>query len=283
MNAWICLTCGTQFTPSNNPPNACPICRDERQYIGRHGQQWTTLARMQVDGFHNDLRELEPRLTEIHTAPKFAIGERALLLQTDEGNVLWDCVSLMDDNTADAVRAHGGIAAIAISHPHYYTTMVEWAERFDARVYLHEADREWVMRGSERITFWSGESHPLMRGVTLARLGGHFPGGTVLHWAAGANGRGALLTGDIIDVVADQRWVSFMYSYPNLIPLPVAEVRHIGAAVAGYDFDRIYGAWIDAVVSEDAKDAVARSVERYIGAIEQGEIGLSRRRSSKGG
>ena len=41
----------------------------------------------------------------------------------------------------------------------------------------------------------------------------------MLHWPAGANGKGALLTGDIIQVVQDRRYVSFMRSYPNLIPL----------------------------------------------------------------
>jgi len=276
MDTWICSTCGTQFPPREAAPDDCPICQDERQYVGRQGQQWTTLTRMRADGFRNELRELEPGLSEIHTTPKFAIGERALLLRTDEGNVLWDCISFLDDDTVAAVRARGGIAAIAISHPHYYTTMVEWAERFDARVYLHEADRAWAMRPSDRIVFWGGEEHPLVPGVTLARLGGHFDGGTVLHWAAGADGRGALLTGDIVDVVADRRWVSFMYSYPNLIPLPAAEVRRIGAAVARYDFDRIYGAWADATVERDAKEAVARSVERYTRAVEKGITDLPR-------
>ena len=91
--------------------------------------------------------------------------------------------------------------------------MVEWADRFGIPIYLHEADREWVMRPSERITFWSGETYPLSDGMTLLRLGGHFPGGTVLHWKQGAGGKGVLLSGDIIQVVADRRWVSFMYSY----------------------------------------------------------------------
>ncbi len=268
MEAYICVTCGTQFNPSEKEPDACPICQDERQYIGRQGQRWTTLAELCADDYRNELRELEPRLTEIHTAPRFAIGERALLLETDQGNLLWDCITLLDDETAAAVQARGGLAAIAISHPHYYTTMVEWAERFDARIYLHEADRAWALRRSERITFWGGESHALMDGITLVRLGGHFDGGTVLHWPAGAGGRGALLTGDIIDVVADRRWVSFMYSYPNLIPLPAAEVRRIGAEAARYEYDRIYGAWVDAVIDHDARDAVERSVERYARAVE---------------
>lgn len=268
MDAWICVTCGTQFTPSQDPPVACPICQDERQYVGRDGQRWTTLDRIRADGFRNEITELEPHLTEIHTTPTFAIGERALLLHTGAGNVLWDCLTLLDDATGEAVRARGGVAAIAISHPHYYTTMVEWAERFDARIYLHEADRAWAMRDSARLTFWGGDERPLMDGVTLVRLGGHFPGGTVLHWRDGVEGRGALLSGDIVDVVADRRWVSFMYSYPNLIPLPATTVRRMGEAVARYRFDRIYGAWPGRVVARDARATVARSVERYVKALD---------------
>jgi hypothetical protein len=268
MEYWICVTCGTQFAPSEAPPSGCPICLDQRQYIGHQGQKWTTLASMQKDGFHNVVKEHEPRLTGIGTQPSFAIGQRALLVQTDEGNVLWDCISLLDDETVAMVQQRGGIQAIAISHPHYYTTMVDWATRFDARLLLHEADRQWVMRPGERITFWSGETLQLMRDITLLRLGGHFAGSTVLHWASGADGKGALLTGDTIQVVADRNWVSFMYSYPNLIPLPASEINRIRNAVLPYNFDRIYGAWFETIVASDAKNAVLRSADRYMQALE---------------
>jgi hypothetical protein len=97
--------------------------------------------------------------------------------------------------------------------------MVDWAERFDAQIFLHTADREWVMRKSPRIRFWEGTTLSLWDGLTLINCGGHFEGGAVLHWPDGANGKGALLTGDIIQVVQDRRYVSFMRSYPNLIPL----------------------------------------------------------------
>jgi hypothetical protein len=268
MEKWICKTCGTQFPPSEQPPEACPICRDERQYVGYQGQQWTTLAQMQKDGFRNEFKEHEPGLIGIGTTPSFAIGERALLVQSAQGNVLWDCMSLIDDETVAEIERLGSLTAIAISHPHYYSTMVEWADRFDIPIYLHEADREWVMRPSERITFWSGETYPLSDSMTLLRLGGHFPGGTVLHWKQGASGKGALLSGDIIQVVADRRWVSFMYSYPNLIPLPAAEIQRIRDTIAPYQFERLYGAWFERVVTHDAHDAVLRSAERYIRALQ---------------
>jgi hypothetical protein len=223
---------------------------------------------MQADGFHNVLKEEEPGLIGIGTQPSFAIGQRALLLRGEQGNILWDCISFLDDETADAVRKLGGVKAIAISHPHYYSSMVEWAERFDATIYLHEADRKWIIRPDKRIRLWSGETLSLQNDITLVRLGGHFPGGTVLHWPAGAQGQGALLAGDIIQVVADRNWVSFMYSYPNLIPLPATEVRRIRDTIIAYDFIRLYGAWFERVVSSQARTAVMRSADRYIQALE---------------
>src|SRR5579871_4349670 len=256
MEAWICVTCGSQFTPSQEPP---PICLDQRQYIGHEGQRWTTLGKMQQDGYQAVIKQEEPALMGIGTTPSFAIGQRALLVQTKQGNVLWDCITFLDEKTVQAVQDLGGIAAIAISHPHYYSSMIEWAERFQAPVYLHAADRQWVMRPDERINFWSGETLALPDGLTLVRLGGHFAGGTVLHWPQGAEGRGVLLAGDIINVVADRAWVSFMYSFPNLIPLPAREIRRIRETIAPYPFDRLYSAWFERVVSKDASQAVQRS------------------------
>jgi glyoxylase-like metal-dependent hydrolase (beta-lactamase superfamily II)/DNA-directed RNA polymerase subunit RPC12/RpoP len=261
---FVCATCGSQFAESAEPPPRCPICEDERQYVGRDGQRWTTLEELRRD-HRAEIREEAPGLVGIGCEPSFAIGQRALLVQAPDGNVLWDCISLLDDELGGRVEELGGIAAIAISHPHYYSSMVEWARAFDAPVHLHAADREWVMRPDERIDFWDGETRELGEGLTLVRLGGHFDGGTVLHWAAAS----ALLSGDIVQVVQDRRWVSFMYSYPNLIPLPAETIRRIVAALEPYDFDRIYGAWWDAVVRADGKAALRRSAERYLRALDQ--------------
>jgi glyoxylase-like metal-dependent hydrolase (beta-lactamase superfamily II) len=266
----MCVTCGTQFPPAEQPPRNCPICEDERQYVGWQGQQWTTLQALQQDR-HNTIRTVEPGLTGIGTSPAFAIGQRALLVQSRGGNVLWDCISLIDEATIAQVKALGGISAIAISHPHFYSAMVEWSRAFNAPIYLHAANREWVMRPDPAVVFWEGETQALADDLTLVRCGGHFPGGTVLHWPAGASGRGALLTGDIINVVQDRRYVSFMYSFPNLIPLSPAAVRRVVAAVEPFAYDRIYSAWWDKVVSQDARQAVHRSAERYIAHIEQDE------------
>lgn len=267
MERWICITCGTQFPESEAPPQLCPICTDERQYVGHQGQQWTTLARMRQEGYHPVIKEHEPGLIGIGTEPRFAIGQRALLTQTRQGNVLWDCITYLDDHLGEEVEKLGGIKAIAISHPHYYSCMVEWAERFDAPIYLHEADRQWVMRPDSRIIFWTGETLTLLDDLMVIRLGGHFPGSTVLHWKQAADSQGVLLTGDTISVVADRRWVSFMYSFPNLIPLPAAEVQHIRDTIAPYSFERLYAAWFDTIVASDAYRAVIRSADRYIAAL----------------
>jgi hypothetical protein len=266
MSCYICVTCGVQFAPGDAAPEHCPVCDDGRQYVGWGGQRWTTLEALRAD-HANRVEELEPGLTGIGTEPSFAIGQRALLVQTDEGNVLWDCITLLDDATVAAVRARGGIAAIAISHPHYYSSMVEWSREFGAPVHLHEADRRWVMRPDPAVRFFSGDELALPGGMRLLRLGGHFAGATVLHWPAGAEARGALLSGDVLQVVSDRRYVSFMYSFPNLVPLPAQVVERIARRVADLRFDRIYGAWWERVVDRDGEEAVRRSAERYLAAL----------------
>ncbi len=265
-SCFICQACGTQFPESGDPPEACPICTDSRQFIPSSGQRWTTLEELRRT-HRNAIEQYESGLTGIGTVPEFAIGQRALLVRTPEGVVLWDCIALIDDATIEIVGALGGLRAIAISHPHYYTTMLEWSRAFnDAPIYLHAADRQWVVRSGKAIRFWEGAQQEIMPGLTLVNCGGHFPGGTVLHWSAGANGRGALLTGDILQVTPDG-FVSFMYSYPNLIPLPGDAIQRIEKALKPYRYDRIYGAWWERVIKQKAGAIVARSVERYLRSI----------------
>jgi glyoxylase-like metal-dependent hydrolase (beta-lactamase superfamily II) len=255
------VTCGTQFPPSDEPPAACAICEDERQYVPESGQRWTTLDELRA-AHRAEIREELPGLLGIGCEPKFAIGQRALLV----GRVLWDCQALLDDEIANAI---GRLDAIAISHPHYYTTMVDWARRFDCPIYLHADDRRWVMRPDDAVVFWEGETRELAPGLTLVRLGGHFPGGQVLHWAEGD----ALLTGDIVFVVPDRRFVSFMYSYPNLVPLPAETVLAIADRLEPWPFDTIVGAWWGTTIRTDAKDAVRRGAARYARALGPGRAG----------
>jgi glyoxylase-like metal-dependent hydrolase (beta-lactamase superfamily II) len=267
MPSYICTTCGVAYAETDEPRETCLICADERQYVNARGQDWTTLAELQED-HQNDLREIEPGLFGLGSRPQIAIGQRALIVTRPGGGVMWDCTPLITDEALEAIAAHGGVSAIAISHPHFYATMIDWSRALGGvPIYLHEDNRDWVMRPDPTIQFWSGEHKDLGDGVTLVRTGGHFAGSSVLHWAAGAGGRGALFTGDSIMVVPDTRWVSFMYSYPNLIPLNPRSVAEIVQAVEPFAFDRLYAGWWDRVVDHDAKAAVKRSAERYFAAL----------------
>jgi len=181
---------------------------------------------------------------------------------------MWDCVSHVDPESIEAVRALGGLAAIAISHPHFYASNAVWSQAFgDCPVYIHAADAQWVQYPHAAVKLWEGETLEILPGLTLINTGGHFEGSQALHWAAGQGGRGALLSGDTITVVMDRRYVSFMYSYPNLIPLPAAKVEAIGAALAPFAFDSIYGAWWDRVIERDGSAVVRRSIDRYTRAV----------------
>ncbi len=268
MENYICKTCGVQYAAGERPPDRCMICEDERQYIGWQGQQWTTLAEMRRAGFRDEFRELEPGLIGIATTPAFAIGQRALLVQTPHGNFLWDCLSFIDDETVSRVRELGGLQGLSVSHPHFYSAIVEWSQAFDqAPIYLPEADRQWVTRPDPVIRYWQ-DVREIWPGLCLVQCGGHFPGSAVLHWAAGTGGKGALLVGDTMAVAQDRRHVSFMYSYPNLIPLPAAAIRGILAALAPFPYDRIYSAWWGREILSGARAAVERSAARYIRQIE---------------
>jgi hypothetical protein len=264
MERYICMACGTQFPDADAPPGSCPICTDWRQYVpAATGQRWTTMAELAAD--HTNTIRDQGELVGIGTTPSFAIGQRALLVPFGESNLLWDCVTLLDEATAAEIKRRGGLAAIAISHPHYYSAMVEWAHRFDCPIHLHGADAKWIMRPDPAIERWDGETLALGHDITLLRGGGHFPGGTILHRP------GMLLVGDIIQVIPDRTHVGFMWSYPNLVPLPDAEVQRIAAAVEPYDYEAIYGAWWDAIIPADGPAIVRRSADRYSRAL-RGEL-----------
>lgn len=261
----MCPTCGVQYERGPNPER-CPICDDDRQYVPVSGQQWTSVDRLAANGFRNRFATEEHGVWGIGTEPKFAIGQRALLVPGAGGNLLWDCISLLDDETVTAVDDLGGLSAIAISHPHFYSSMMAWSEAFGVPVFVHERDRRWVQR-TGNVEFWSGDRVEVLPGRTLYRAGIHFAGGTIAHWPAGAGGQGALLTGDIFQVVEDRRWLSFMYSYPNYIPEHPDTIRRAVELVDPLEFAVIYGAWWGKVLTQDAKGAVFRSAQRYFDHI----------------
>jgi len=260
----ICETCGTQFAKSR--PERCPICEDDRQYVGWQGQRWTDHGKLAAG--HKLRLEEEAGVLGIGLDPGFAINQRALFLPTDAGNILWECVSLVTDEAVAALKGRGGVDRIVISHPHFYSCMVEWSEALGGvPILLHEADKSWVQRASPRIEFWDGDIKRLSDGVALIRCGGHFTGSTALHWRDGPGKGGALFPGDALQVVMDRRHVTFMYSYPNYLPMKTSDVRAMRVRLAGFDFADVFGFTWGRNIIGGGRDAVDESFDRFLKAV----------------
>ncbi|HEY4829296.1 MAG TPA: hypothetical protein VIH85_21180 [Solirubrobacteraceae bacterium] len=270
-DVWICPTCGANYPPAPASPARCPLCEDERQWVPPTGQRWTTMEELSQSGHRTEVREVEPDLLGIGVQPSdVGVGQRGLVVCTPEGNLLWDPPVYVDEAAIEAVREAGGLAAVSSSHPHMYGAIVEWSRAFDAEILLPEADRHWLMRPDPAVRLWAGAHEPLP-GVTLVQCGGHFPGSAVLHWAAGADGGGALFVGDTIFVTPGADRVSFIWSAPNRLPLPERAVRDLVASLAPYEYECIYGGWWGPVIGHDAKRIVERSADRYIELV-RGEV-----------
>ncbi|KZT59416.1 hypothetical protein CALCODRAFT_450025 [Calocera cornea HHB12733] len=278
----ICRVCGTQYsTPA--PRITCPICEDPRQYVPPAGLSWTTLRELRASGSYKN--EITPIAHNSHahaivTSPRLGIGQRAILIKTAKGNVLWDCVAYLDAATIAAVKALGGISAIVISHPHFYTTAGVWADVFECTVYTSLLDSHWLQRRTPRhFLFTDGQEIPLVRQgvIDVAVCGGHFPGSVVLCHAH------RLYTADTIQVVpsglnppapkghvAARETVSFafMWSYPNMIPLDWKAVRSIWKAVEHLEWKDVHGGFTGLDVYGEGKKRVydsARIVIKRLG------------------
>ncbi|MDC7121938.1 hydrolase [Cellulomonas fimi] len=258
MTWWICRTCAVE---SAERSDVCPICADERQWVPVTGQEWTTLDDLRSEGHGVAVRELEPDLFGLTVAPGVGIAQESKLLRTPTGMLLWDPLGYVDDAAVAAVRALGDVVAVAASHPHMFGVQVEWSRALGGvPVLVSAADAGWVQRPDPCIETWEGEREALP-GVVLSQPGGHFAGSAVVHWAAGAEGRGVLLSGDTIFANPD-RTASFMRSYPNRIPLSGAVALRVAAHVARRPFDRLYNNF-DGVIPADASAVVQRSAERH--------------------
>ena len=263
MPVFVCEQCGARY-PAPEAPRRCLICEDERQYVRWDGQSW--LSPEALAARHRIACREDHGVLGLVIEPAFAIGQRALLVESAEGNVLWDMIGLLTPEAVAAVKARGRVIAIAISHPHYYTAMADWSAALGGvPVYIHADDHEWVTEPFPSLVPWSGEWRALTDKLTLIRCGGHFPGATVLHRRDGAGD--TLYSGDVLQVTADRRHVSFMWSYPNLVPVNAAAVTRIAAALLPYGFERIYGAFEGRVIADGGNAAFERSVHRYLRAI----------------
>lgn len=257
----LCTTCGVEH---HHPlSDVCAICADERQYLPADGiQRWSTLEELQTNR-SIEISEMEPGLHGLSTSPPVGIGHRPILVQTPEGNLLWDPPGYIDVAAIEAVGKLGGVRWIVASHPHMYGVQVEWSKAFnDAPVYINERDAEWVSRHSDAMIQWDGELE-LAQGLKIIRVGGHFPGNCIVHWR-GHDGEGVLLSGDAFVPVPAKGWVTFLRSYPNRLPLSGGTVKRIADQVSELDFDRLYGNFPEPVITNDARQAVKQSADRHI-------------------
>jgi hypothetical protein len=270
MTPFICTNCGFQYAASAAPPELCVICSDDRQYVDWAGQSWTTHEVLAAS--HSVAIELDHDLLGLRIQPGFGIPQRALHLPTDAGNILWECLSIVTPEAVAKLNERGGVELIVISHPHFYSSMIEWSDALGGvPILVHEADKHWVQRTSANVRFWSGDEHRLSPTVCLYRCPGHFPGSTVLHWADAPNGKQALLVGDALHVAQDRRHVSFMYSVPNYVPSHPDNVRLIRERLDGVQFDDLYGfSWGLNVIGE-ARAVVDTSIDRYLTAVGAGQ------------
>ncbi|HJX80157.1 hydrolase [Glutamicibacter sp.] len=257
---WQCSACAVEFEPSAETPDFCPICVDERQFVPGGLQRWTHRTELLEAGHRVEFRELEPGLTSL-TAPNIGIGQSALLVQTEAGNLLFEVPGILDQHAFEVIGKKGGVQGIAASHPHMYGVQSAYSSAFgDAPIYVAAADQNWVQRSSPNVKIWSEPFEPI-DGIRLEQIGGHFPGSTVALWEAGADAQGVLLAGDGVFPVADGN-VTFLRSYPNRIPLSGPVVQRIATQLASLRFERLYNNFAT-VVPERAGEIVAFSAARY--------------------
>ncbi|MEW6130258.1 MAG: MBL fold metallo-hydrolase [Acidobacteriota bacterium] len=258
----ICTACGTQFPNLEQAPECCPICSDDRQYLPESGQTWTTLDDLSKN-FKVMTQNLTDNLYEMKMTPHFAIGQRALLIVAPGGNILWDCIPLLDEPTIDFINSKGGLKAIAFSHPHFYSTMGDWAEVFNCTIYIHQSDDQWIVQKTNRINLWSGMELKLWDNIKIINIGGHFPGSCILH-VPFLSAEGVIMCGDSFVISPSKKHIAVMHSYPNKIPLPLNEINRIKERMRPLQFDTLY-AWNSSQnICSEAKLLLEDSLARYV-------------------
>lgn len=259
-NQIICSTCGTYYQVEK-VSKLCTICMDERQYIPETGQIWTTPKDLR-NKYSIKLNQLKHNLYELEINPKFAIGQRALLVLSEKGNILWDCIPMLDELTKEFIKSKGGLKAIAFSHPHYYSNMNDWAEEFDCPIYIHQNDEKHIMEKSNYIHLWKGEELDLWEGIKILLIGGHFAGSSILH-VPFLTHEGTIICGDTLFLSPNKKHFSVFFSYPNRIPLPLSEMKRIKKRLDLISFDSFLGYIKTQNLSENVKSIMDKSFAKY--------------------
>ncbi|KZT21752.1 hypothetical protein NEOLEDRAFT_1138952 [Neolentinus lepideus HHB14362 ss-1] len=287
-NRSICTTCGIQYTSTNRRPyrtgdeesgDGCVICLDERQYVAPTGQNWTTWRKIEED-YKTELvsEEKDRRVVRIMTEPSFGIGQTPFVVNSYRGSVIWDCQAYLSDSAVAQILASTAdkpLLGIAISHPHFYGSSVTWARKLGCKVFISAKDKEWFVRDdrnvAEVVEFWEGDRKVFADGLTMIRCGGHFPGSCVLHWDRSFEPpepnlptTGVVFCSDTFGIGSDHSKISFMYSYPNMIPLPPWDIQALWHSLRPFAFEDIYGAWPGNLSYGEGRSKVLKSARRFI-------------------
>ncbi len=258
----FCTTCGTQFIDTKHTSGNCPVCSNDRQYLPAKGQAWTKMEELRSN-YTNLFTRISDNLYEIITLPKFAIGQKAFLILSPNGNILWDCISLLNEATVEFIKSKGGLKAIVISHPHYYSSINDWAETFNCPIYIHQNDEEFIYTKGSRISLWKGAEIELWDGIKIKNIGGHFPGSSLLI-VPYISAKGTIFCGDTFYISPSKTHVSVMYSYPNFIPVSLSEIKRINESMINIPFDTLIGAFDNQKISPNAKEILHASFLKYI-------------------
>lgn len=257
----ICKTCGTRYNKQTFDKTTCRICSDERQYVKKYGQQW--LSYNDLSREHTlQIKQWSSNLFQFQVLPKLAIAQRAFLIKIPGGNILWDCLPFLDQSTVAFIQKNGGIDAIAISHPHYYSLMNEWAKTFDCPIYIHKNDKEWAMDDKQQIVFWEGDKKELNQDVTIFHIGGHFPGSAVLQCKL-PKYKETLFVGDTLYLSPDKKHLSAMFSYPNIIPLTQHGTLNVFNRASKISFNTLFGAFANQNLEKNAKEVFENAYKTY--------------------
>lgn len=290
----ICETCGAQSDVQNpkelQQRDECFICLDPRQAVPESGQKWTKISnwltnssRLQCNLVPQD--NFDPGLFRVMAKDytnMVGIGQTPWLILTEKGIVIWDCSAYFTVDLFNSIKQLSSlyqvpIVAIAISHPHFYTTSLTWAKALQTKLYISNLDKRWYQRDhdSKHINFFKSSQIEIIPGITMIRCGGHFDGSCVLHWdrkiakcpkglGTGKKETGVIFCSDTFAPASDRKQITFMWSYPNFIPLPPKDIVQIWKSVQQFEFDDILGAWPGKYIYGDARQKVLKSAKNFV-------------------
>lgn len=272
----ICITCGTQFSGNVSTPEICPICIDDRQHVPPCGQKWISrddlkknyqVSLQSMPGLSGGQSAPATSVYRLKVDPHFALNNRAILIKSKSGNILWDCIPVLDEAAIDSIKSMGGLKAIAISHPHYYSNMNDWAAAFDCPIYVHHLDAEWVMDKGPHINYWQGDELSFFDGIRMIHTGGHFRGSCVLQ-VPDLSASGTIFCGDSLYIARSKKHTAVMYSYPNQIILPRADFAAFEKRMSAIQFDSLIGAFDHQELSGNARTIYESSMQGYKAAYQ---------------